>query len=431
MTTSVPNTSEPNRVRNVCITFNNYSTVDYDYITSEPVFSKTKYLIVAKEVGDSGTPHLQMYVEFSNPKRFPEIKKLFNSNTIHIEQCRGTALEASDYCKKDDKDYKEFGTLSSPGKRNDIAEAIASMRNDNKAPLEILEETPHLLPYYRMLKEVKRDMITLKHRELNVIILYGGAGTGKSRYAYENYPDLYSKPAGDWWDGYEGETTILLDDYYGGIQYSTLLNVLDRYKLRVPIKGGFVNANWTTVIITSNKHPNEWYKEKGMTPALRRRINEVYKLELSHDKKTTIWNTDDLEDNITYLKTLDTKTNQEIVMPVQQVATQSVTPDVTHVTNSVILPKPIITKELIAKAISNMYGTQQHIVAPTIDDEFLSGCITDEAQSLIREHLRTIKRIQPDKPSATQISEHLERHVKGYATASGLQGGSPKVPYGE
>ncbi len=109
-------------------------------------------------------------------------------------------------------------------------------------------------------------------------VIWGEAGSGKTRMAVENNPNHYmlSVPqAGNlWWDGYEGEDVLIIDDFYGGIQYALLLRILDGYQLRIPIKGGFTYALWTKIIITSNKDPREWY-QRGYTKALARRINKI------------------------------------------------------------------------------------------------------------------------------------------------------------
>ena len=59
-----------------CFTFNNYSTDEYNSIV--PKFRLlAKYYIIGKEVGESGTPHLQGYVEF---------KKKYANNIMYIGQ---------------------------------------------------------------------------------------------------------------------------------------------------------------------------------------------------------------------------------------------------------------------------------------------------------------------------------------------------------
>lgn len=112
--------------------------------------------------------------------------------------------------------------------------------------------------------------------KLEVIVKIGPPGCGKTRWAFENFPDLYRvsipKKTGQlWFDGYEGQETILLDDFYGEIAYPTLLHLLDGYPMQVQIKGGFVWKNWKRVIITNNECLENWYPIRQIG-ALQRRV---------------------------------------------------------------------------------------------------------------------------------------------------------------
>lgn len=107
---------------------------------------------------------------------------------------------------------------------------------------------------------------------------------GKTRFVYRDASDrslsLFALPCGDsgnqvWWDGYDGQTAILFDDFYGGVPYGSFLRYLDGYPVRLAVKGSFCHKAWTTVYITSNKPPECWYK-KGLTPALKRRITDCF-----------------------------------------------------------------------------------------------------------------------------------------------------------
>ncbi len=120
-------------------------------------------------------------------------------------------------------------------------------------------------------------------RKLKVLVLWGEAGTGKTRAAVElaGHSRFILDHAGGsnlWWDGYSGEETLILDDFYGWILWNYFLRVLDGYELRLPIKGSFAYAKWTRVILTSNKHPKEWYESKGYPLELTRRLWKIVHL---------------------------------------------------------------------------------------------------------------------------------------------------------
>lgn len=115
-----------------------------------------------------------------------------------------------------------------------------------------------------------------------VILCYGLTGTGKTKYAYDTYPQLYRKPCDTrWFDRYQGQETLLLDDFGGKMSKMTLLYVLqllDRYPLLVEAKGVYIDLQATTIIITTNHHPRMWYDYDKREPnydALKRRIHKV------------------------------------------------------------------------------------------------------------------------------------------------------------
>lgn len=268
MATSVP-ISVP-KSRSYLYTLFNYDTNDVAQLQSLPVI----YHVFGYEIcPTTGRKHLQGFIYFENARSMKALKKI--NNTIHVERNRGTPQQNSDYCRKGGN-FWEKGTVPSQGSRVDWVEVRDALKKDDV--IDVIEAYPHVLPAIRTLERYKALLLKPLHRDVTVYVRWGGAGTGKTRWAYDNYPDLYSKPRGEWWDGYTGQKTILLDDYYGYLPYCELLRVLDRYPYQVPVKGGFIQGQWDTVIITSNKHPSEWYS-KGLTDALSRRFTEIKYLE--------------------------------------------------------------------------------------------------------------------------------------------------------
>lgn len=66
-------------------------------------------------------------------------------------------------------------------------------------------------------------MRTNKFREVYTYVLYGNTGVGKTHAAYEIFgvDNVYRLVMGDnqalWFDGYEGEPVLLLDEYYSQV----------------------------------------------------------------------------------------------------------------------------------------------------------------------------------------------------------------------
>jgi len=282
MATSVPATSVPDkrRARHTCWTLNNWTPEELEVVRSYAA-NDPRYMCWSQEVGDSGTPHLQGYTAWDNPRSLKKFKDAISDRLHYEPYTKGTAQQNRNYCLgmvekkgfKQNPTFEEVGELPEQGERTDWKNALTQLDSGNHIT-EVIQTQPQLLPTIRALERYKQLTLRPRHRDVKVILLVGAPGTGKSRWAYDNYPELYSKPEGQWFDGYTGQDTLLLDDYYGDIPYSQLLKVLDRYPLQVPIKGGYIHAQWNTVIITSNKPITQW-GYCGELTALERRITET------------------------------------------------------------------------------------------------------------------------------------------------------------
>lgn len=91
-----------------CFTLNNYSESEYEFLSSEFRNKSEKYFyIVGKEVGESGTPHLQGYIALKDKsKKFRPlptfaVKREEGKNAMHFERARGNREQNYKYCSKD------------------------------------------------------------------------------------------------------------------------------------------------------------------------------------------------------------------------------------------------------------------------------------------------------------------------------------------
>jgi len=107
--------TDMSRAKHWCFTLNNYSQENVDRIIDNSSFFD--YIIFGKEVGDSGTPHLQGFVSFPNRvRRSVCVEKI---GQAHFTVARNVD-NSIQYCKKDG-DFVELGTRpSAPGTRNDL-----------------------------------------------------------------------------------------------------------------------------------------------------------------------------------------------------------------------------------------------------------------------------------------------------------------------
>jgi hypothetical protein len=122
-------------------------------------------------------------------------------------------------------------------------------------------------------------------RDVPQVELYiGPTGTGKTHLACNSAPDddVYLKDCDlDYWDGYNGQKTVVFDEFAGKsskMPLATLLRYTDRYRKQLNVKFGSTYLEATRIIITTNIHPKEWYDWKNRWEqynALKRRITKV------------------------------------------------------------------------------------------------------------------------------------------------------------
>lgn len=282
--------------RSWCFTINNPEEGFQQELDMQLSKDCVKYAIFQYERGKTrGTDHFQGYVTFQYGKTFKTAKE-FLGERAHLEVARGSAKQNKDYCSKEDTRIDgpwEYGTLPEQGKRTDLLFFQDTLEKHLNDHLAVIEKCPtQCMKYYKYMDyyfKKKNDEIMRKRRmEKWVCVLYGPTGTGKTRHVYDNHDwdDIYVIQQGTgtnnslWFDGYTGQSVVLIDDFRGNIMFKFLLNLLDRYPLRVQVKGGTVLFNPDKIYITSNHNPTQWYQKKGIRDlnALMRRFTFVIKV---------------------------------------------------------------------------------------------------------------------------------------------------------
>lgn len=248
-----------------------------------------KYLVYGFEKGESGTPHLQGFVQFKNPIEKPS--KFFGP-AYHFEPMRGTFEEAIEYTKKDGE-YQEFGQMPlSPSengalggecekKRYADAFEAAKAGDFDSIPADLMTR------HYNTYKKIRFDFAepAVANDELNNYWIYGPAGTGKSRSVREFFGDsLYVKNPNKWFDGYDGEKFILIDDVHPDWVGKTALKIwADHYPFSPEVKGGhFKLIRPEGVIVTSNYSIEQCFPHQEDLEPMRRRF-KVIKSEACYD----------------------------------------------------------------------------------------------------------------------------------------------------
>lgn len=270
------------KFRNVCFT----SYGDEKPFSEEEVVNKYRahiryYVFQQERCPTSGRLHWQGYVEFWSQMAMSTIQKLIRSKA-HLAERRGTAQEAGvGYCHKSETAVPgtrvEYGECSQQGRRKDIDDVVQDLQDGKQDPAHDL----YILRYPRGYQVLESKYILPPLRpNIKIYVFWGVSGGGKSHNADLIAPQASRFPARDtregWFDGYYRHEVVLFNEFTCKYPYRDLLQLCDKYALRLPIKGGFVPIFATTIIFTSKYDPMKWYGDQN--EEWQRRLQEFGKI---------------------------------------------------------------------------------------------------------------------------------------------------------
>lgn len=227
-----------------------------------------KYVFAGEEVcPETQRIHWQMYVCFKSQRSAGSVIKLLRPR--HVEPMRGSLRANAKYCEKEGNPAFEYGDKPAQGTRTDLIEIADDIKN-GKRVRQILEEDPMAYHKYgRTMERLEDTVLSRRHRDFMTqgVWYFGPTGTGKSHVAFSDYtPEThYVYPVRDkgWWDGYQQQDTVIINDFRGEIPYAEMLQLVDKWPHSVPRRCRepipFLSK---TVIVTSSQEPGEVYNRR-------------------------------------------------------------------------------------------------------------------------------------------------------------------------
>lgn len=273
---------------------NNYSNDELEQLQN----LDCRYIIFSKEIAPTTqTPHLQGFVVFHKKMSLKQLK-LINPRICWLN-CDASQESNINYVTKTETKADplfifEKGTKPQQGKRTDL-ETIARHIHEGMELKQIAEQYPGTyIRNYRGIANYQALFIEdYEHTDVRGIWIYGPPGVGKSfnarKFLEARCPNgFYVKAQNKWWDGYAGETGVLLDDLDSNVLSHYLKIWADRYACRGEIKGGSVKLRHKYFVVTSNHsikslfttdngktHDPGWC-ETPLKLAIARRFEEIY-----------------------------------------------------------------------------------------------------------------------------------------------------------
>lgn len=295
--------------------FTSYERTDLPEI--DIPFESITYIVFQKEVTKTNLVHWQGYCHMKKKTTLGSIKKQFKMNTMHIEKAFGTIEKNRAYCTKIDTrigDVFEWGDPFHNTNENVIdnrTKRTVDKRKDDDLHDRMTSDVQFGMGYDDFVNKYynekpkwfnnvnTKDVFSARDSEGHrfwkpvVFYFYGDKGTGKSHLSnvlcsnsFQNIKGIYEKDDFMWWEDYNGQDVIVIDDFYGGnVTWTQLLRLLDRKHCRVEKKGSKANILAKYIFITANgPYDNLYLKLRESHPnidigALERRLEYIVKFE--------------------------------------------------------------------------------------------------------------------------------------------------------
>jgi len=249
--------------------------------------SGVKYLVAGREVAPStGTRHLQGTLVFKNARTLKSVLKKLKG--AHVEVCKD--VEASIlYCKKGGDFFEEGSYVS---RRQNALSLVEKRKQQNLAIIEARQTQSFeemcaqgLISLYSVVG-LKKTFQVFEHERAQPKCLdvldnewfWGPTGTGKSRTAFDSYPGAYRKPLNKWWDHYQFEETVIIDEW-SPKQDKTIQSLktwTDHYPFIAEIKGDSKLIRPKKIIVTSNYSMEECFPNPEDLYPLKRRFKVTH-----------------------------------------------------------------------------------------------------------------------------------------------------------
>jgi len=276
-------------------TVNNYTE---EYINGLNVLLQSSknitHLIVGKETGENGTPHLQGYIRFSSPLPLNCVSRKIPGAYLDIANAH--PYKNYVYCSKQGDVVIDFGDFSNTQQKNGnkLREVYESMWEDikeGKQETYIGDTYPQF--YFKHLNSIRsaiiRNQVCLPPWSGDLtsknLWIHGPTGCGKSRWAHNQVPNeyIFFKNKNKWWDGYDSSRhkIVLIEDFLtdGKLLENYMKIWADRYSFQAEVKGGtiLVHPSQYILLVTSNHsiHKTFAFCSPLDVDAIYRRFNEI------------------------------------------------------------------------------------------------------------------------------------------------------------
>jgi len=262
---------------NFVFTWNNYTDESIEALAN----LEYKYIFYGKEIAPTtGTPHLQGYLCLKVQQSESSIRKKLKG--AHVEIMKGKLDQNEVYCSKSG-DTTELGTkpITSKAKGEKEIERYKRAREYAKTGEFDKIDADIYIRHLGNLKKIRAESQIAPPALSGELVnewLWGPPGSGKTSQAFSENPTAYLKGLNKWWDGYDGQDVVIIDDmdpFHKSLAQEFKVWA-HHYPFPAETKGGSICIRPKKIVVTSNYRIDEVWEDETTREAMHRRFMEKY-----------------------------------------------------------------------------------------------------------------------------------------------------------
>jgi hypothetical protein len=254
-------------------------------------WSPKKIIVVQETHHQTEGQHLHAFLEFPSKKHIYDCRAFdwgnFHAHICKLKNAKTTWAAGVKYCSKEDVNpwIRGFDMEEYFNARKQKRKYLGMKLNAGMTLNELVEQFPEQRWCVPTLKKAE-EILKAPHgkpigwdRPAENLWICGPPRIGKSYWAHNGWSHpFYLKNQNKWWDGYQGEETVIIDDFRTPLLAGKLINWAGEYEQYGETKGGHVPLQHKRVIITSNYKIDEIFKGEEFAiekDAIKARFPEV------------------------------------------------------------------------------------------------------------------------------------------------------------
>lgn len=265
------------KFRKMVFVINNYTPEDVERVKNMDAKAVRAGLEIGKQ---EHTPHIQGAVVWNHAKTYKAAQKALcgKGRGCFTQKMQGD-WDAQKYCLKDGEVIRDDPYEECQGRRSDIIALRDSIKRGATDAELCMEHPEQVAKYQRFIGFARNafepvpEALPQGSKQMGIWVWSEAPNMGKTTWMTTNFPDAYEKASDRWWDGYQDEDEVFVDEP-NPVWFASFWNNLKIWCQEKPFRGqrgvgmGKRIIRFKRMFVFANQSPEEYFTSKDASKSV-------------------------------------------------------------------------------------------------------------------------------------------------------------------